>query len=245
MPSTLSDSTVVADTSTPAPAWLIVLRGGVRTIYWNPGYYLDRFEKHLRGERGNVIGFYIGVVQKIAVLRSDPFRHVSGGYLLYLRANAKDYFRNAVNADCHLRIYCRDTQIIIVHDLHLDYLTSRSMLFRRSLASRLSFRSIATSIGLAIPSEWVDIYDPPDVQSLLLLLEWLYFGATEGIQAALGDGLVGVHNILMTIAFLDLTIDEPDAMAMTQAFQAGIDHRAVDSPTQADEEYFSSIDQIL
>ncbi|KAK7026922.1 hypothetical protein R3P38DRAFT_2941035 [Favolaschia claudopus] len=231
MSSTLSDSdktTVIADTSSTPASGILPEDDLLHTILiavsrLNLGVAdSNTVERHLREERENGKSFYIGVLHKIAGLHTDPFLHVSPGYLLYLRDNAKDYFRNELSADCHLRIYCRDTQVIIVHNLHLDYLTSRSMLFRRSLASRLSFRSVAASIELAIPPEWVNIYNPPDVRSLLLLLEWLYLGSTEGIEAAVGDGLVGIHNILMTIAFLDLTIDEPDAMAMTQALQAGV-----------------------
>ncbi|KAK7029282.1 hypothetical protein R3P38DRAFT_2934740 [Favolaschia claudopus] len=228
MSSKLSDSdktTVIADTtyysSTPASG-ILTEDNLLHTILiavsrLNLGVAdSNTVERHLREERENGKSFYIGVLHKIAGLHTDPFLHVSPGYLLYLRDNAKDHFRNELSADCHLREF---SQCITST---LDYLTSRSMLFRRSLASRLSFRSVAASIELAIPSEWVNIYNPPDVRALLLLLQWLYLGSTEGIEAAVGDGLVGIHNILMTIAFLDLTIDEPDAMAMTQALQAGV-----------------------
>ncbi|KAK6980833.1 hypothetical protein R3P38DRAFT_3117192, partial [Favolaschia claudopus] len=175
-------------------------------------------ERHLQGKRGKGNSFYIGVLQKIAVLDTDPFRHVTPGFLLYLRDKAQDHFRNEVTADCRLRIHCRGSQLILVHNLHSDYLTARSMFFRR----RLSFRSIARSIDLAIDSEWIDVYNPPHVQSFLLLLEWLYFGSTDAIEAAIRGGVVGSQDILMTIAFLELTSDEADAMAMVQALQAGV-----------------------
>ncbi|KAJ7182026.1 hypothetical protein C8R46DRAFT_1344689 [Mycena filopes] len=159
------------------------------------------------------------VLRTLDDLPADPFEHVGPGYLRYLREHGGSHFRNSSTADCNLIVPLLNEDLAaVVPELHIDFLTARSGLFRRLLRTRSMFLSVAASIGMSVPSHYLEISPPPHLDSLLLFLEWMYSGDLTDVRTALIEGAFSTADVRLTVEYLELRVDEGEEAHFDEIF---------------------------